>query len=69
MPNPTPVSVVLNPPNTPALISEFVINAPLIVQTINVKNKLDSLDSTMESLSQRVLALEAVVAELQRRLP
>lgn len=59
MPNPTPVSVVLNPPNTPALISEFVINAPLIVQTINVKNKLDSLDSTAENLSQRVVALEA----------
>ena len=39
--------------------TEFVVEVPLIVQTINVKDKLDSLNSTAENLSQRVVVLEA----------
>jgi hypothetical protein len=78
-----PVDVVINPINESPKVKDFIINSPLIVQSINVKNKFDSLDYTAENLSQRVLALdytaenlsqrvlalEAMVAELQRRLP
>ena len=39
--------------------TEFVVEVPLIVQGVNVKTKLDSLDSTAENLSQRVVVLEA----------
>lgn len=39
--------------------TEFVVEVPLVVQSINVKTKLDSLNSTAENLSERVVALEA----------
>ena len=39
--------------------TEFVIEVPLIVQGVNVKTKLDSLNSTAENLTQRVVVLEA----------
>ena len=57
-PIPQPVDVIINPSGEPPKIKDFIINAPLIVQSTNVKNKLDSLDSTSENLSQRVAVLE-----------
>lgn len=57
-PIPQPVDVIINPSGEPPKIKDFIINAPLIVQSTNVKNKLDSLDSTSENLSQRVTVLE-----------
>jgi hypothetical protein len=58
-PVPQPVDVVINPSNESPKVKDFIVNAPLIVQSINVKTKLDSLDSTAENLSQRVVTLEA----------
>ena len=58
-PTPQPVDVVINPSNESPKVKDFIVNAPLIVQSINVKTKLDSLNSTAENLSERVVALEA----------
>ncbi len=58
-PTPQPVDVVINPSNESPKVKDFIVNAPLIVQSINVKTKLDSLNSTAENLSQRVVVLEA----------
>ena len=58
-PTPQPVDVVINPSNESPKVKDFIVNAPLIVQSINVKTKFDSLDSTTENLSQRVVILEA----------
>jgi len=49
--------------------TEFVIEVPLIVQGVNVKTKLDSLDSTAENLSQRVVVLEISSGQLGDYVP
>jgi len=59
-PIPQPVDVVVNPSGESPKVKDFIINAPLIVQSTNVKDKLSSLDTTTGNLSQRVAALEAI---------
>ena len=57
-PIPQPVDVVINPSGESPKVKDFIINAPLIVQSTNVKDKLDILDTTSENLLQRVATLE-----------
>lgn len=57
-PIPQPVDVIINPSGEPPKIKDFIINAPLIVQSTNVKNKLDTITKETDNLSTRLSALE-----------
>jgi hypothetical protein len=60
-PIPQPVDVIINPSGEPPKIKDFIINAPLIVQSTNVKNKLDTITKETDNLSTRLSALESSI--------
>ena len=44
-----PIEVVINPPNQPATVSSFIINAPLTVQGVNVGAQINSVQSNLNA--------------------
>jgi hypothetical protein len=60
-PIPQPVDVIINPSGEPPKIKDFIINAPLIVQSTNIKNKLDTITKETDNLSTRLSALESSI--------